>query len=99
VSYAASGGSLAMLEALAQFPAVDFNFPDKEGNAPLHFAAQAGKLLFGARLFSSAKTLCMKIASGEYCQPADVMNHKPIAKVHSKRKSCKILIFTLFQYS
>jgi ankyrin repeat protein len=43
VSYVASGGSLAMLEALAQFPAVDFNFPDKEGNAPLHFAAQAGK--------------------------------------------------------
>lgn len=52
VSYIASGGSLAMLEALAQFPAVDFNFPDKEGNAPLHFAAQAGKLLFGALLFS-----------------------------------------------
>ncbi|XP_063224109.1 uncharacterized protein LOC134531935 [Bacillus rossius redtenbacheri] len=42
VSHAASFGSVAMLEALLRVPGVDVNKPDKEGNTPLHFAAQAG---------------------------------------------------------
>jgi ankyrin repeat protein len=41
-SYVAASGSLTMLEALARFPAIDFNRADNEGNTPLHFAAQAG---------------------------------------------------------
>jgi ankyrin repeat protein len=33
-----------MLETILELPGVDVNKPDNEGNTPLHFAAQAGKI-------------------------------------------------------
>lgn len=41
----AGNGTSAMLELALSFEGVDVNIPDNEGNTPLHFAAQAGKLL------------------------------------------------------
>lgn len=47
LSYIASNGSIDLLEFLLQLPGLDPNKADNEGNTPLHFAAQAGKLTDG----------------------------------------------------
>lgn len=40
----AGNGASTMLELALSFERADPNIPDNEGNTPLHFAAQAGKL-------------------------------------------------------
>lgn len=42
----AGNGASTMLELALSFERADPNIPDNEGNTPLHFAAQAGKLLW-----------------------------------------------------
>ena len=42
MSYACGNGFLPILELLSQLEEVDPNLPDKDGNTPLIFAAQAG---------------------------------------------------------
>ncbi|XP_060535253.1 ankyrin repeat domain-containing protein 33B-like [Cylas formicarius] len=44
LSYAASNGSIDILEIILQLQGLDPNKPDNEGNTPLHFAAQAGQV-------------------------------------------------------
>ncbi|XP_058805501.1 uncharacterized protein LOC131672355 isoform X6 [Phymastichus coffea] len=43
ISYLAGNGSALVLEACLALPGCDANLADNEGNAPLHFAAQAGR--------------------------------------------------------
>ncbi|KAL1117316.1 hypothetical protein AAG570_004642 [Ranatra chinensis] len=43
-SYLAANGAVELLEVLVQYPTLDINIPDNEGNTPLHFAAQAGQV-------------------------------------------------------
>ena len=42
MSYACGNGFLPILELLNQLEELDPNLPDKDGNTPLIFAAQAG---------------------------------------------------------
>ena len=42
-SHLCSNGLAAAVDLLHNVPEVDVNIPDKEGNTPLIFAAQAGK--------------------------------------------------------
>lgn len=55
----AGNGASTMLELALSFERADPNIPDNEGNTPLHFAAQAGKLSMSfykkKRLFFSIK--------------------------------------------
>ncbi|XP_029642746.1 uncharacterized protein LOC115217241 [Octopus sinensis] len=43
ISHACSSGFSTIVEMLAEVPEVEVNIPDKEGNTPLIFAAQAGQ--------------------------------------------------------
>ncbi|GAB1597541.1 uncharacterized protein LOC115217241 [Argonauta hians] len=43
ISHACSSGFYTIVEILAEVPEVEVNLPDKEGNTPLIFAAQAGQ--------------------------------------------------------
>ena len=42
MSYLCGNGIIEMLDLLEDIKGIDYNFPDSEGNTPLHFAAQAG---------------------------------------------------------
>lgn len=44
LSHACAGGILPIVDMLSETPEVDVNCPDKEGNTPLIYAAQAGSL-------------------------------------------------------
>ena len=46
LSYVSAAGLVPVIEMLSEVPELDPNIPDKEGNTPLIFAAQAGKFLF-----------------------------------------------------
>ncbi|XP_059472256.1 espin-like [Neocloeon triangulifer] len=87
VSYIASSGSLAMLEALAQFPAVDFNYPDNEGNTPLHFAAQAGHV--------EVLNLLLSRCSGVEVDARNSLGFTPLMKaaLQGRTKCAKLLLF------
>ncbi|CAD6213193.1 GSCOCG00003958001-RA-CDS [Cotesia congregata] len=41
----AGNGAAELLEMVLNFPGANVDIPDNEGNTPLHFAAQAGKLI------------------------------------------------------
>uniref|UniRef100_T1JN03 Uncharacterized protein n=1 Tax=Strigamia maritima TaxID=126957 RepID=T1JN03_STRMM len=43
LSHVCASGSIAVLELLLLVPNLNVNLTDREGNSPLHFAAQAGK--------------------------------------------------------
>ncbi|XP_065340643.1 photoreceptor ankyrin repeat protein-like isoform X2 [Cloeon dipterum] len=87
VSYIASSGSLAMLEALAQFPAVDFNYPDNEGNTPLHFAAQAGHV--------EVLNLLLSRCSSVEVDSRNSLGFTPLMKaaLQGRTKCAKLLLF------
>ena len=42
MSHLCGNGIIEMLDLLEDIKGIDYNFPDSEGNTPLHFAAQAG---------------------------------------------------------
>lgn len=42
LSYVCSTNLTPILDVLLQMPGIDVNLADKEGNTPLHFAAQSG---------------------------------------------------------
>ena len=48
LSHACSNGLLPVVDFLSDIPDVDVNIPDKEGNPPIIFAAQAGSLLISS---------------------------------------------------
>lgn len=73
----AGNGASTMLELALSFERADPNIPDNEGNTPLHFAAQAGKLSMSfykkKRLFFSIKRFVKisiaEIFQGRRCSP------------------------------
>ncbi|XP_058805499.1 cortactin-binding protein 2-like isoform X4 [Phymastichus coffea] len=87
ISYLAGNGSALVLEACLALPGCDANLADNEGNAPLHFAAQAGQ------------TECLNILL-QRCPDIEVdarnnLGFTPLMKagLQGRTKCAKILLF------
>ena len=52
LSHACSSGLTPVVEMLSEIPEVDANIPDKEGNTPIIFAAQAGTYIVRFRFLN-----------------------------------------------
>ena len=60
MSYACGNGFLPILELLNQLEELDPNLPDKDGNTPLIFAAQAGSYAISSIFDKWARTRSIK---------------------------------------
>ena len=54
MSHLCGNGIIEMLDLLEDIKGIDYNFPDSEGNTPLHFAAQAGHVEVRTRVLPLA---------------------------------------------
>lgn len=88
VSHLCSNGQMEMLELLEDVPSIDYNSPDKDGNAPLHFAAQAGHVEVVSFLLNKVRTISV--------DPVNHLGFTPLMKaaLQGRTKCSKLLLFS-----
>ena len=77
-----------MLELLGDIPGIDFDLADTEGNAPLHFAAQAGHVEVVSFLLNKAHAIQV--------DPINKLGFTPLMKaaIQGRVKCSKLLLFS-----
>ena len=88
VSYLCGNGMIEMLELLGDIPGIDFDLADTEGNAPLHFAAQAGHVEVVSFLLNKAHAIQV--------DPINKLGFTPLMKaaIQGRVKCSKLLLFS-----
>ena len=79
---------MEMLEVLEDVPDLDYNLPDNEGNAPLHYAAQAGHV-------EVVRFLLFKVGTIQV-DPINYQGFSPLMKsaLQGRIKCSKLLLFS-----
>ena len=77
-----------MLEVLEDVPHLDYNIPDNEGYAPLHYAAQAGHVEVVSFLLNKVRTIQV--------DPCNHQGFTPLMKaaLQGRIKCSKLLLFS-----
>lgn len=87
ISYMAGNGASTFLEVTLSFSGINPNVPDNEGNAPLHFAAQAGQI--------DSLNILLQRCPGIEVDTRNNLGFTPLMKaaLQGRTKCAKILLF------